>query len=115
MFPEPSRQVSICEHNAHVVQKVRLPEASPRAALSSRDQEVLYLVSSDWHLGTVASASSSSEGRCLMRERTGVIVPPGAPQLIWAVAEGHQEAPPVHFSAVTRFGNSPALSPTPWL
>lgn len=50
-----------------------------------------------------------------MRERTGVIVPPGAPQLIWAMAEGHQEAPPVHFSAVTRFGNSPALSPTPWL
>lgn len=82
MLPEPSRQASICEHNSDVVQKLRLPETSPRAALSSRDQEILYFVSFDWHLGTVVSAASSSEGRCLMQERTGVIVPPGAPPLI---------------------------------
>lgn len=63
MFPEPSRQVSICEPGSDVVQKVCLPEASPCAALSSGDQESLYVVSFDWGLGAVARGFLSLGGR----------------------------------------------------
>lgn len=71
MFPLPGRQVSICEHNSDVVCKMCLPETSLGAALSSRNQEILYFVSFDLLLGT--EARCFLRGRLLKEEESGLM------------------------------------------